>query len=88
MSAAPAVWKVALPRPIPAYDFAPPHGHAGPVPVGGRALVPWHGEPVVGLVVGAAEARGAHRLREAVALLDPPECPWVHPATVQAWRSG
>ncbi|RTR25399.1 replication restart helicase PriA [Deinococcus radiophilus] len=84
MSAAPAVWKVALPRPIPAYDFAPPHGHAGPVPVGGRALVPWHGEPVVGLVVGAAEARGAHRLREAVALLDPPECPWVHPATVQA----
>ncbi|MDO4262614.1 MAG: primosomal protein N' [Deinococcus sp.] len=77
-------WLVAVPRPIPAYDFAPPHGFAGPLPLGCRVLVPWRGEPLVGVVVGAGSERGGHRLREALQLLDDPGTPWVPPATVQA----
>lgn len=76
---------VAVPRPIPAYDFAPPHGYAGPLPLGCRVLVPWHGEPLVGLVVGAGTGRGgSHRLREVLTLLDEAEQPHVRTATVEA----
>ncbi|MCY1703374.1 replication restart helicase PriA [Deinococcus sp. SL84] len=80
----PSSWLVAVPRPIPAYDFAAPHGHAGTFPVGCRVLVPWRGEPLVGVVVGAGSERQSHRLREALQLLDAPERPWVPAATVQA----
>ncbi|GHG04629.1 hypothetical protein GCM10017783_16580 [Deinococcus piscis] len=73
-----------MPRPIPAYDFAPPHGYTGPLPLGCRVLVPWRGEPLVGVVVGTGNERQSHRLREALQLLDDPDMPWVAPATVQA----
>ena len=81
---APALpWQVALPLPIPAYDFLPPHGWpAAPVPLGHRVLVPWRGELTVGVVVGTSEQTGSHRLREAVHILD--GHPWVHPAFVEA----
>ena len=81
---APALpWQVALPLPIPAYDFLPPHGWpAAPVPLGHRVLVPWRGELTVGVVVGISEQTGSHRLREAVHVLD--GHPWVHPAFVEA----
>ncbi|GGJ86745.1 replication restart helicase PriA [Deinococcus aquiradiocola] len=80
---APHPWQVALPLPVPAYDFLPPHGHphASP-PVGHRVLVPWRGELTVGIVIGPAEARGTHRLRETVHVLD--DTPWVNPAFVTA----
>lgn len=79
--------------PVPAYDFGVPHGWAGldgmgAAPVGCRVLVPWRGELVVGLVVGTGESRGAHRLRDAAHVLDPPDQPWVTPGTVagvMAW---
>ena len=81
---APALpWQVALPLPIPAHDFLPPHGWpAAPVPLGHRVLVPWRGELTVGVVVGESEQAGSHRLREAVHVLD--RHPWVHPAFVEA----
>ncbi|UBV42568.1 primosomal protein N' [Deinococcus taeanensis] len=84
----PGSWLVVVNLPIAPCDFAPPHGHDGPVPLGCRVLVPWRGELTVGLVVGAGDGRGGHRLREAVHLLDAPACPWVPPATVrglQGW---
>ncbi|WP_261663055.1 primosomal protein N' [Deinococcus sp. Marseille-Q6407] len=62
----------------------PPHGFAGPLPLGCRVLVPWRGEPLVGLVVGSGQERQSHRLREALQLLDDPAAPWVLPATVEA----
>ncbi|ACO44846.1 primosomal protein N' [Deinococcus deserti] len=82
-------WRVAVPLPVPAYDFAVPHGWVNPgapgeAPLGCRVLVPWRGELVVGLVVGEGEPRGGHRLREAVHVLDDPAEPWVTPATVRA----
>ncbi len=70
----PPVWSVALPLPVPAYDFAAPHAHVGPLPLGRRVLVPWRGDLALGVVVGAGEG-GAHRLREAAGLLD--GAPWV-----------
>ncbi|MBB6098338.1 primosomal protein N' (replication factor Y) [Deinobacterium chartae] len=72
-------WSVALPLPIPAYDFGEPHGFEGPVPVGFRVLVPWQGELRIGIVVGESSAHG-HRLRDAVALLE--ERPWLSAALV------
>ncbi|MGM9320968.1 primosomal protein N', partial [Deinococcus aquaticus] len=81
-------WQVAVNLPVPPYDFAAPHGQGGPAPLGCRVLVPWRGELVVGLVVGEGDPRAAHRLREAVHLLDDPAQPWVPPATVtgvQGW---
>ncbi|MEW6422953.1 MAG: primosomal protein N', partial [Deinococcota bacterium] len=83
----PAPWQVVVPFPIPALDYAAPHGHAGAVPVGCRVLVPWRGELIVALVVGEGEGRSSHRLREAVHVLDDEEGPWVPPATVQAVTS-
>ena len=74
--AAPAsspVWAVALPLPLPAYDFAAPHGFAGPLPLGHRVLVPWRSDLMLGVVVGAGE--GGQRLREVAGVLD--ETPWV-----------
>ncbi|MFD1731802.1 hypothetical protein ACFSC4_13190 [Deinococcus malanensis] len=55
-------WRVAVPLPVPAYDFAVPHGWVNPhvpgeAPLGCRVLVPWRGELVVGLVVGEGEPR-------------------------------
>ena len=80
----PESWLVAVNLPVPAYDFAVPHGWAAPdAPLGCRVLVPWRGELAVGLVVGAGTG-GAHRMREAVALLDDPARPWVPAATVRA----
>ena len=81
---APALpWQVALPLPIPAHDFLPPHGFpATPAPLGHRVLVPWRGELTVGVVMGESEQAGSHRLREAVHVLD--GHPWVHPAFVEA----
>ncbi|WP_420596298.1 replication restart helicase PriA [Deinococcus sp.] len=67
------VWAVALPLPIPAYDFAAPHGFSEPLPLGHRVLVPWRGDLALGVVVGAGE--GGVRLREVAGLLD--ERPWV-----------
>lgn len=87
-SAAPSpavhAWSVAVPLPLPAYDFGVPHGYVGPVPVGHRVIVPWQGELRVGVVVGAGQ-EASHRLRDAVALLDPPgNGPWVGAALVAA----
>ncbi|WP_293911315.1 primosomal protein N' [Deinococcus sp.] len=70
------VWAVALPLPIPTYDFAAPHGYDGPLPLGYRVLVPWRGSLSVGIVTGAS-AGGAHRLREVAGVLD--AGPWIHP---------
>ncbi len=70
----PAVWSVALPLPIPAYDFAAPHGWADGLPLGCRVLVPWQGELRVGIVVGEGGAASG-RTREAVHVLD--AAPWV-----------
>lgn len=85
--AAPAdqTWQVCVPLPIAALDFLPPHGTSlSQVPLGCRVVVPWRGGEVqVGLVVGAGNGAGRHRLREALALLDPPDLPWVPPATVR-----
>ncbi|WP_369409352.1 replication restart helicase PriA [Deinococcus arboris] len=75
-------WLVAVNLPVVACDFAPLHGWTGPAPLGCRVLVPWRGDLMVGLVVGAGDGRGAHRLREAVHVLDDPAGPWVPPATV------
>ncbi len=77
-------WRVVLPLPMAALDFAAPHGYGAAVPVGCRVLVPWRGELAAGLVVGEGEGRSSHRLREAVHVLDDEEGPWVPPATVQA----
>jgi primosomal protein N' (replication factor Y) (superfamily II helicase) len=80
---APQPWQVALALPIPAHDFLPPHGYQGDAaPLGARVLVPWRGELSVGLVVGESESRGAHRLREAVHMLD--DRPYVQPALLEA----
>ncbi|MBZ9713352.1 replication restart helicase PriA [Deinococcus multiflagellatus] len=76
-------WLVAVNLPVVACDFAPLHGFQGPAPLGCRVLVPWRGDLIVGLVVGAGDGRGAHRLREVVHMLDDPGRPWVAPATVQ-----
>ncbi|PNY82986.1 replication restart helicase PriA [Deinococcus koreensis] len=84
----PRPWQVVVNLPVPAYDFAVPHGFVGGPPLGCRVLVPWRGELVVGLVVGEGDPRGGHRLREAVHVLDDPACPWVPAATVagvQGW---
>ena len=76
-------WQVALPLPIPAHDFLPPHGFSSQAaPIGHRVLVPWRGELTVGIVVGTAENKGSHRLREAVHVLD--DHPHLHPAFVEA----
>ncbi|WP_264776098.1 replication restart helicase PriA [Deinococcus aetherius] len=80
----PAPWRVVVPLPVPALDYVPPHGRGGAVPVGCRVLVPWRGELAVALVVGEGDPHGAHRLREAVHVLDDEEEPWVPPATVEA----
>ncbi len=74
-------WLVAVPLPVPALDFAVPHGWAGGIPLGCRVLVPWRGELTVGLVVGAGNPVSAHRVREVVTVLDSPESPWVPAAT-------
>ena len=71
-----------VPLPVQAVDFLPPHGYTGGIPLGCRVLVPWRGELVVGLVVGESDGRGAHRLREAVHVLDAPGQPWVSPGAV------
>ncbi len=89
-------WSVIIPLPIPACDFAVPHGYTDKinvltgcrVPIGCRVLVPWRGELVVGLVVGTGTMRGLHRMREAVYLLD--AVPWVSPAAalgIMAWAT-
>ena len=81
----PAPWQVALPLPMPALDFLPPHGWnaAHSAPSGSRVLVPWRGELTVGVVVGTAESSaGRGRLREVVQLLD--DAPFVHPALIEA----
>ncbi|WP_245872959.1 primosomal protein N' [Deinococcus planocerae] len=80
----PVPWRVVVPLPVPALDYAAPHGRGGAVPVGCRVLVPWRGDLAVALVVGGGEPHGAHRLREAVHVLDDEEGPWVPPATVEA----
>ncbi|MEF2280093.1 primosomal protein N' [Deinococcus sp. YIM 134068] len=80
----PLPWRVVVPLPVPALDYAPPHGRGGAVPLGCRVLVPWRGELAVALVVGEGDPHGAHRLREAVHVLDDEEGPWVPPATVEA----
>lgn len=54
-----------------------------PAPVGCRVLIPWRGELVVGLVVGASQSRGIQRMRDVVEVLDKPTQPWVQPATVE-----
>lgn len=72
---APQVWSVALPLPLPAYDFAAPHGYgAGNSPLGCRVLVPWRGGLALGVVVGFGNG-GAHKLREVAGVLD--TLPWV-----------
>ncbi|GBF05926.1 primosomal protein N' [Deinococcus aerius] len=80
----PVPWRVVVPLPVPALDYAAPHGHGGAVPLGCRVLVPWRGDLTVGLIVGEGDPHGAHRLREAVHVLDDEEGPWVPPATVEA----
>jgi primosomal protein N' (replication factor Y) len=81
----PMTWQVVVPLPVPALEFAAPHGFGGAVPLGCRVLVPWRGDLSVGLVVGKGEGgAGTHRLREAVHVLDDEEGPWVPAATVQA----
>ena len=76
-------WQVALPLPIGAIEFLPPHGlPSQAAPVGFRVLVPWRGELTVSVVVGEAPGKPNARLREAVHVLD--EIPWVHPAFVEA----
>lgn len=89
LTAADQTWQVCVPLPIAALDFAAPHGYVGEVPLGCRVAVPWRGGEIrVGLVVGAGSSMGRHRLREALALLDSPEAPWVAPGTARgltAW---
>lgn len=80
----PVPWRVVVSLPVPALDYAAPHGYGGAVPLGCRVLVPWRGDLAVGLVVGEGDPHGAHRLREAVHVLDDEEGPWVPPATVEA----
>lgn len=67
-------WAVALPLPLPPYDFAAPHGFSGPLPLGFRVVVPWQKGLAVGVVAGPGQ-QSAHQLREAVAVLD--DSPWV-----------
>lgn len=74
-------WLVALPLPIPALDFSPPHAFEGPLPLGHRVVVPWQGGIQIGIVVGEGQAH-THRLREAIQVLDL----WVHPALIQALK--
>lgn len=76
-------WAVALPLPLPAYDFAAPHGFVGPLPLGYRALVPWQRGLLCGVVVGPGQ-QSAHQLREVAALLD--DAPWVGAGFVAAAR--
>lgn len=71
-------WSVALPLPLPAYDFAAPLEHAHLVPIGCRVVVPWQGGLTTGLVVG--EGRGGGRTKDALALLETQ--PWVSKALV------
>ena len=72
-------WSVALPLPLPAYDFAAPLEHAEAVPIGCRVVVPWQGGLSIGLVVG--EGRGGGRTKDALALLETQ--PWVSGALVE-----
>ncbi|AZI42145.1 primosomal protein N' [Deinococcus psychrotolerans] len=68
-----AVWSVALPLPLPAYDFAALHGSQA-LPLGRRVLVPWRGDLALGVVVGGGAGSG-HKLREVAGVLD--EAAWV-----------
>ncbi|GAA4005838.1 primosomal protein N' [Deinococcus rubellus] len=70
---APAIWSVALPLPLPPYDFAAPHGFAGSA-LGRRVLIPWRGDLALGVVVGGSAGSG-HKLREVAGVLD--DSPWV-----------
>jgi len=72
-------WSVALPLPLPAYDFAAPLEHSTEVPIGCRVVVPWQGGLTIGLVVG--EGRGGGRTKDALALLETQ--PWVSKALVE-----
>ncbi|WP_161882588.1 replication restart helicase PriA [Deinococcus alpinitundrae] len=72
-ASSPAVWSVALPLPLPAYDFAAPHGFAGDA-LGRRVLIPWRGDLALGVVVGASAGSG-HKLREVAGVLD--DSAWV-----------
>jgi primosomal protein N' (replication factor Y) (superfamily II helicase) len=65
-------WRVAVPLPIPAYDFRPAHG-ADSDALGKRVLVPWQGGARVGLVVEVVTDDRAERhlnLKDAIAVLD------------------
>ncbi|PZA08160.1 MULTISPECIES: primosomal protein N' [unclassified Meiothermus] len=73
----PTVLKVALPLPLEAMSYRPPHGD-GREALGQRVVVPWRGELRVGIVTAVeADSQRAFTLREAVAYLD--EQPWLRP---------
>ena len=74
-------WSVALPLPLPAFDFAAPLElkTLSSVPIGCRVVVPWQGGVLIGLVVG--EGRGGGRTKDALALLE--RQPWVSVALVE-----
>jgi primosomal protein N' (replication factor Y) len=65
-------WRVAVPLPIPAYDFKPVHGVSREAEaLGRRVLVPWQGGSRVGLVVEVVEdSRDDLNLKEVIAVLD------------------
>ncbi|GEM45803.1 replication restart helicase PriA [Deinococcus cellulosilyticus] len=75
-------WLVALPLPIPALDFLPPHGFQGELPLGHRVVVPWQGSIKIGIVVAEGQAH-THRLREVIQVLDL----WVHPTLIQTLKT-
>ena len=76
------VLRVALPLPLEAMSYLPPHGAETEEAVGRRVVVPWRNELRVGLVIGAEEEAGhTFHLRSAVAYLD--KSSWVTPAGVE-----
>ena len=72
-----------MPLPLPAYDFAAPHGYSGPLPLGHRVLIPWRNDLMTGVVVGAGE--GGVRLREVAGVLD--DRPWVSAGFIAGTQS-
>lgn len=66
------VVQVALPLPLPAFDFLVPHDSAPPS-LGARVVVPWQLGVRIGIVVGQVQppARDVLNLREVLTVLDP-----------------